>query len=130
MIESCDRSGIGVSSCDRRESNDINAVIGPLVRPLLGEHRTKGKDYFIMDAVDRFVFAHETVQRLQHEPIAAECNDDIGRFGVYPSIARDGRGTFLAARLRGQKFARRSFVFVAYTEEDCSRLPYRERYFS
>src|ERR1700730_5369904 len=46
----------------------------------------------LLHAVNRLVFTHEVVQRLQHEPIAAKRDDDIGCFRVYRSVARDEAG--------------------------------------
>ena len=42
-----------------------------------------------MHPVDRFVAMHERVQGLQHQPVSAERNDHIGRFGGDVAVARD-----------------------------------------
>ena len=42
-----------------------------------------------MHPVDRFVGVHEGVQGLQHQPVAAERDDDVGPFGGDVAVARD-----------------------------------------
>src|SRR5690242_11073469 len=52
-----------------------------------------------MHAVDRLARSHERVQRLQHEAVAAECDNDIGALGrdiaVYPTKQRQRRLRFV-----------------------------------
>ncbi len=54
-------------------------------------------DRAAIHAVDRDAAAEEAVQRLQHEAVAAECDDDVGRFRRGGAVAC-GQGFLCLAR--------------------------------
>src|SRR5579875_3082831 len=65
----------------------------------------------LLHAVDRLVLANEAVERLQHEAIAAKCDDNIGCFRVHGAVAGDQAG-LRRIRLRGAG-GQKSYSFEA-----------------
>src|SRR2546426_517162 len=62
----------------------VSAISGALIGVKLVHENPDGA---AVHAVDRLARLHEPVQGLQHEPVAAERDDDLGVFGRHVAIA-------------------------------------------